>query len=206
MTLEKPKLAEVEDNTKQTDVETEPTSIFDDLEKLRSEATLTVHKREILTAVPIGRPNPDDYFRVHPDPSMQLQAAIYASRDRDIGTYFITRSMLDHPLLVDKHRPVLLAVTYSWPKRTVGIWPVAIDTTGRGNTWWTSAWGGYAAKISWVQLQPSTDRYTVYSAEGQLPDPLWPNKTLSELLKIAFGGRIIDSEDVPIMRRLRGLE
>jgi hypothetical protein len=47
--------------------------------------------------------------------------------------------------------------------------------------------------------------YRFYEAEGVLSEPLWPEKTLSELLEIGFKDRIIDSVDHPVIRRLRGL-
>ena len=48
--------------------------------------------------------------------------------------------------------------------------------------------------------------YRVLQAEGRLSEPEWPaNKTLGELLEIAFGDRIIMAEDHPVVRRLRGL-
>jgi hypothetical protein len=114
--------------------------------------------------------------------------------------------MRDHPLLVDRIRWVLLVLTYSWPNRQIGLWPVSIDT-GRGNPWWTSAWAGYeAAKENWIQMQSGIDRYSVFPAEGELPAPEWPKQSFSELLKIAFRDKIINHADVPIMRRLRGIE
>jgi hypothetical protein len=208
MAVEKPKLTPVVENAdQQAQEQTDPTSIFEDLDKLRSEATLTVRKREVLTVVEVGKPDPDSYFRVHPDPAMQLQCAIYKPKDRDTGTFFITKQMREHPLLIDKARVVLLVVTYSWPKRIVGLWPVPIDITGRGNSWWMSAWAAHEmAKTLWTQMQAGTDHYNVFQAEGELPEPQWPDATLTELLKKGFADKIIDSDDVAIMRRLRGLE
>jgi hypothetical protein len=34
---------------------------------------------------------------------------------------------------------------------------------------------------------------------------MWPEKSLSELLKLAFRDRIIDSAEHPVVKRLRGL-
>jgi hypothetical protein len=34
----------------------------------------------------------------------------------------------------------------------------------------------------------------------------WPETPFNEVLETAFKGRVIDSEDHPIVRRLRGLE
>jgi hypothetical protein len=189
------------------EVETDPASVFDDLAALRKQSRLTVTKRELLTVVPVGRPPSDQYFRVNPDPEMMLESTILKMKDGPNDTvYYVVPAMRDHPLLVDRLRWVLLVVTYSWPRRQIGLWPVAIDT-GRGNSWWTSGWAAYeAAKTDWIQMQSGTDRYSVFKAEGELPAPEWPKHTLPDLLKIAFRDTIINHDDVPIMRRLRGLE
>jgi hypothetical protein len=47
--------------------------------------------------------------------------------------------------------------------------------------------------------------YRIYRAEGDIPDPVWPDKPFPELLKLAFAKLVIDSPDHPIVRRLRGL-
>jgi hypothetical protein len=158
--------------------------------------------------VVVDRPSSDAYFRVNRDPKMRLEATIYRERDgKDRAIYFVPPSMRDHLLLASRIRTVLLVVTYSWPMRQVGLWPVPIDTTGRGNTWWTSAWVAYqVAENAWVQMVAGDGRYEVFEAEGTLPDPDWPDKSLNELLKLGFRDRIINHDDVPIMRRLRGIE
>jgi hypothetical protein len=57
-----------------------------------------------------------------------------------------------------------------------------------------------------VQMAASTDMYSVSVAEGELPNPDWPKQSMSELLKLGFRDKIINHDNVPIMRRLRGLE
>ena len=47
--------------------------------------------------------------------------------------------------------------------------------------------------------------YRIFKAEGQLSDPIWPDKSLQELLELAFKDRVIDNMDHPVVRRLRGL-
>lgn len=42
------------------------------------------------------------------------------------------------------------------------------------------------------------------SARGDFDAPEFPDKPLNELLEIAFKGRVIDSTDHPICRKLRG--
>ena len=46
--------------------------------------------------------------------------------------------------------------------------------------------------------------YEVFEAVGQLPEPVWPDKSFGEILEIAFRGRIIDSADHPVVQRLLG--
>ncbi len=46
--------------------------------------------------------------------------------------------------------------------------------------------------------------YDVNVAQGVIPEPNWPDKSLSELLQLCFQTRLIDSIDHPILKRLRG--
>ena len=46
--------------------------------------------------------------------------------------------------------------------------------------------------------------YDVLEAAGQFPEPVWPEVSLQQLLEIAFKGRVIDTMDHPVLRRLRG--
>jgi hypothetical protein len=57
-------------------------SVFDDLEALRlsPEDAATVGSREILSRVPVRKPSRVEFFRVHPDPSMQLTTGVFIDR------------------------------------------------------------------------------------------------------------------------------
>ena len=47
--------------------------------------------------------------------------------------------------------------------------------------------------------------YTIYRANGTIPDPHWPDKTLQDLLQLAFkDGKLIDTVDHPIVHQIRG--
>ena len=39
---------------------------------------------------------------------------------------------------------------------------------------------------------------------NRIPDPAWPELSMSEILKIAFRDHVIDSEDHPVIQALRG--
>jgi hypothetical protein len=51
----------------------------------------------------------------------------------------------------------------------------------------------------------SLGAYRINAAEGELSDPIWPARSFSELLTIAFKGRIVADANHPILRKLRGL-
>jgi hypothetical protein len=66
-----------------------------------------------------------------------------------------------------------------------------------------------AAKLAltkWVRMKwrRSDNAYFVMQAEGEHPEPVWPEQPFSELLKLGFGDRIIDSPDHPVLKELRG--
>ena len=47
--------------------------------------------------------------------------------------------------------------------------------------------------------------YRIHEAQGELSDPIWPDKSFQELLEVAFRDRIIESENHPVVRKLRGI-
>ena len=110
--------------------------------------------------------------------------------------------------LAGESKPVLLVTAIS-REAVVILWPVPLpDESGRRNAWAETAREACElAKSAWVRLAAdmSLGAYRIYEAEGQLSEPIWPEKTLPELLKLAFKDRIIDSADHPVIRRLRGL-
>jgi hypothetical protein len=63
-----------------------------------------------------------------------------------------------------------------------------------------------AAQDRWVRVNANMDAggYDLMYAEGNLPDPKWPDMTWGDILMRAFKGRVIDSLDHPVCRKLRG--
>jgi len=51
----------------------------------------------------------------------------------------------------------------------------------------------------------SLGAYEVYRAiRDDLPEPIWPEKSFNEILKIAFQDKYIQTLDHPVIRRLKG--
>jgi hypothetical protein len=189
-------------------LETKTTKFFDDLESIRlsSEDLADFSAREILTRIPVRRPKRREFVRCHRDPTMTVAVPLFVDDD-DGEVYFVTPSM--RGVLADELKPTLLQLSM-FKNNTPFIWPLTLpsEDNSRGRSWHESALKAReAAKTQWVRIVPdrTLGGYHVYAAQGQLPEPEWPtDKSFSELLEVAFDGRVITSEDHPLVRKLRG--
>jgi hypothetical protein len=193
-----------ESHEKEQPATTSAENFFNDLSALRLDgAGASAGAIEILAHIPVRKPNRQEFFRVHP--KFVLDATVFTNKEES-ETYFIMPVM--RPTLVGEARPVLIVPAIN-RQGTLFVWPVPLPgEDGRRNTWTETAQEAMRiAKESWVRLMPDMGMgaYRIYKAEGRLSDPVWPEKSLEELLEIAFRNRVIDSEDHPVVRRLRGL-
>jgi hypothetical protein len=182
-------------------------NIFADLAALRlapDSATL-VGSREVLSHVPVRKPNRHDYFRVHSDPEMSLVTAIFLDKEEN-ESFFVAPEMRD--ALLGEIRPVIL-LTVITRQGVVMIWPMRIPVEGARRDAWaeSSAEAAELAKKKWIRMPADLGLggYRIYEARGELSEPIWPDKTLQQLLEIGFRDRVIDSEDHPVVRKLRGM-
>jgi hypothetical protein len=184
-----------------------PKSIFADLEKLRLAVSSSVlgGSAEILSKVPVRKPQKQEFVRVHPDDAMMLATAIYEDK-QDREFYFVSPNMM--AAMLGETTPVILVTAMNRQKVSF-LWPVKVaNDNSSGNAWQDSAQQGCeVAKKTWVRLvaDMSLGAYRIWAAQGDLSEPEWPGKSLNELLEIAFRGRVIESEDHPVVKRLRGL-
>jgi hypothetical protein len=123
----------------------------------------------------------------------------------DRETFLVAPSMRDD--LLTEAFPVTLfqsitrqGVLFLWPCRLPGM-------DGRTIDWHASALEAaeFATK-SWVRVQAdmSLAAYSIFEALGDLPDPEWPNLPFSDILRIGFKDKYIDSPEHPAVQRLRG--
>jgi hypothetical protein len=165
----------------------------------------TVGVKKLVTVIPVGRPGNHDFFRVHPDPAYRLDAAILELKEEQ-EVYLVAPDML--AALPGSVKPKTLFTTIS-RQGVLRLWPVALpDADGRRNDWTRSALDAADhAMRRWIRLASnmSLGAYEIFEAQGQLPDPEWPDLTFGAMLKVAFRDRIIDRADHPVVQRLHGL-
>jgi hypothetical protein len=161
--------------------------------------------KKLLTTVPVRKPGRQDFFRVNPDPAYRLSpAAILELRD-DGEVYLVLPSVA--PELPGE----FVSVTLFWTinrQGVVSLWPVRLPTPeGRYSDWHRSA--GEAAELAmtrWIRLRANLNlgAYEIFEAEAKVPEPVWPEISFPEILKIAFRDRLVDRIDHPVLKRLRG--
>jgi hypothetical protein len=157
-----------------------------------------------LLIVPVNKPSKQIFFRAHPDPNMRLDARIIELKEtREI--FLVTPEIA--AFLPGETKLVRLTPCLS-RQGAVFLWPVPIATgEQRESTWHITARSAADLAIEkWVRLQANMAlaAYDVMMSEA-IPDPVWPQHTLKELLTIAFGNdRLVDRHDHPIIRQLLG--
>lgn len=160
-------------------------------------------KRALVT-VPVRKPSPQEFFRVHPDEGWRLDTAVIEIKaDREV--YLVDPEIW--PLFPNECKPKTLYTTID-RRNVVTLWPVRLpDESGRLDDWSLSAHeAAQLATERWVRLSAdmALGAYRIDVAMGAFPDPVWPEATYQDLLKIAFKGKLIEDLDHPVLRRLRG--
>ncbi len=160
-------------------------------------------KKQLLT-VPVRKPDRQTFVRTHPDPSYRLETAVIDLKE-DRETYLVgseVREALGQDIV-----PMVLVTTIN-RQGVLTIWPIRLpDSQGRHNPWHQSALeAANLARTIWVKLvaNQSLRAYDIFTAEGNLADPEWPELSFHEILRLAFKDKYINSVDHPVCRQLRG--
>jgi hypothetical protein len=100
-----------------------------------------------------------------------------------------------------------LALTSTWPSGNILIWPVPVLGDRDFKVFKSARAAFELARDHWVQMvwNEALFDYQIETAEGIDHEPVWPTETFETLLKRAFDGKVIDSQEHPYVRRLRGL-
>jgi hypothetical protein len=160
--------------------------------------------KQALLTVPVRKPDKQWFVRTHPDEAYRITVAVIEMKE-DRETYLVDPSLVEE--LASEITPKLLVTTIN-RAGVVFLWPIRnVIKDGRQDEWSrTSMIAAGAATKDWIRLTAnmSLGAYEVFKASDNLPEPEWPKKEFSELLETAFTGRVIDSMDHDIVRRLRG--
>ncbi len=160
--------------------------------------------KKVLNKVPVGKPDRAKFFRVPDDEACTFRVFLYEDKATN-DTYIVLPFV--QPLLGSLARPAQLHAAIDRTDNPFLIPVILPGEDGQWNSWHESlAQGVEMAKDHWVRLvaNKSINAYDINQAAAALPDPVWPDATMEELIKIAFRGKIIDNPDHPVIRALLG--
>lgn len=186
---------------------TKPPDPFENLERLRlsQDFSAAVAVKPVLTTVSVRKPNRHEFVRVRDSETWRFQTGTFTQKDTR-ETYMVSPELWS--ALPGEVQPTLLVVAISRLSSVPFVWPLMLPgTDGRPNRWHESALeAARLAETQWVRVvaDMSAGHYVSFAAQGELPEPIWPDATLSELLRLAFGQRFIDDVNHPVLRQLRG--
>jgi hypothetical protein len=181
-------------------------NLITDLNALRlsQDFESTAGVKKILATIPVRKPDRQSWIRVHPDEEMRIETAVLEYKE-ERATYLV-----DRPLWGDLRNELIPKVIFIVIDTLgqVSMWPIKMPVAdGRIDEWNRSAMrGAIEAQKHWVRIAADQGKgaYDIFCAEIQRPEPQWPDKTLQELLQIAFKDRFIKSMDHPVVLRLLG--
>jgi hypothetical protein len=193
----KPQIAAVEKNT---------LDLFN-LSALRLDQTFleTGGAKKVLSTVPVRKPHPQHFIRVHPDALFRKPfAVIELKEDREL--YLVMPSIAAQ---LPAEITTVMLFTAITRQKILFLWPVRLPASdGRVNEWHRSAMEhAERAMQTWIRVVANMDlgAYEILEAPGNLPDPEWPaDHSFDDLLRIGFRERIIDGFDHAVLKRLRG--
>jgi len=159
-----------------------------------------------LVACPVRKPNKQEFVRVNPDSAYHLRACILELKD-ERETYLVMPDVA--AMLPGETRTVDLRLAAS-RQGAIFIWPVPVPRIdGRDSPWSTSArTAAVIAEQKWVRViaNMAQGAYDVYPAPAAVGSPSWPDKSMRDILAIAFGEAFtVRDAGHPVIKRLLGL-
>ena len=157
--------------------------------------------RKLVTTIPIHPPKKPEFIRVHPTMQAML---VWTLMDEQL-IFVVTNDIADSLPGLVVAKELVASITR---QGTLFLWPLRVPGEhGRTDNWLTSAREAAVHAVhKWVRVQANMDlgAFEIYEAMGAIPDPEWPQLSMDEIVRIAVKGRVIDTLDHPVLRKLRG--
>ena len=162
--------------------------------------------KKVLNTVPVRKPSKEWFIRTHPDPQYHIQTCVIELKE-DSEIYLVDPRLWELVAAESTFGPRALITTIN-RQNVLFLWPIRLPgADGRIDDWNRSALeASRLAAGQWIRVQSnrSLGAYEVYEARAEWGEPQWDVPPFGELLRIAFKDRFIQSEDHPVLRRLRG--
>ena len=159
----------------------------------------------LLVSCKVGKPSSDVFVRAHTDPDMQLEAYILKLESNG-EQYLLTQAAVESVLDMAKRVIITVAIDRQMNPFLWVTYPIPVD--GRDNSYWqTGRAAKELARTKWIRMKSNQAAkvYDISKAKVKIPEPEWPEHSLTDYLKAGFGENftITDPYD-PVIRRLLG--
>lgn len=159
----------------------------------------------LLVSCKVGKPSSDVFVRADNDPSMQLEAYILKLESNG-EQYLLSPAAAES--VMDMAKRVIITVAIDRQMNPFLWVTYPIPTDGRDNSYWqTGRVAKELARTKWIRMKSNQAAkvYDIFEAQVKIPEPDWPEHSLTEYLKAGFGENftITDPND-PVIRRLLG--
>ena len=159
----------------------------------------------LLVSCKVGKPSSDVFVRAHNDPSMQLEAYILKLESNG-EQYLLSPAAAES--VMDMAKRVIITVAIDRQMNPFLWVTYPIPTDGRDNSYWqTGRVAKELARTKWIRMKSNQAAkvYDIFEAQVKIPEPEWPEHSLTDYLKAGFGENftITDPHD-PVIRRLLG--
>jgi len=174
--------------------------------RLSQDFAASIGVKKALLTVPVRKPAKEWFCQVHPDEEYRLQTAVIELKE-DRETYLVDPSLWPELSTESTFSPRALFAAMN-RQGVFFIWPVRLPgADGKVDEWSRSALeSAEMAQGNWVRVAAnmSLGAYELFEATANIPSPTWPDKPFSELLRIAFRDKFIDTMDHAVLQKLRG--
>ena len=183
---------------------TQPTTFDINAYRITQNYGETFGSKKIVNMIFVSKPPKGRFFRSSRDPGNTVD--VYVFEDKVESSYHLVspevaaalgglvRAITLH-LAVDRaNNPFLIPVPFP-------------SENGTRNPWHQSLLNAIeAAKERWIRIEAdkSAGIYQVHEALGELAEPVWPELSMDELVRIAFNGRVIDNLEHPKVQSALG--
>jgi hypothetical protein len=162
--------------------------------------------KKAITTVPVRKPNSQEFFYVRFGEDWRLQTCVVNFKE-DHGVYLVDPQLW--PGLSAEIIPTVLLTCIN-RQGVLFLWSVRLPKgDGRHDHWSRSALeAAEMAQSGWVRMvaNMSLGAYEIYQANGDIPDPEWPDISFERIIQIAFKDNFIRDLKHIVVRRLRGLQ
>jgi hypothetical protein len=175
--------------------------------RLTEDFAATIGVKRAILSIPVRKPDKAWFVRTHPGADYRLQTAVIELKEDRGETYLVSPALWPELATEATFSPRALFTAIN-RQGVLFVWPVRLPgSDGRVDEWSRTALESAqraADKWSRVVANMSLGAYELFEANGQLPEPEWPDLTFQQILRTAFKDRFIAAPDHAVLRKLRG--